>query len=146
MSATLGLGGDLERLMGRRRICRLSTPDGWDRQGVGRRFFIFPGMSLEVEKTTELRRQLMCQAKRSLVLVPSDRMRMKSPRMLKPISVLRPLGQRTSNTRRNRSFLPIKLQLSWQIGMTASTFPAKSAASCSLRGYQKLLTCKNVSS
>ena len=75
MSATLGLGGDLERLMGRRRICRLSTPDGWDRQGVGRRFFIFPGMSLEVEKTTELRRQLMCQAKRSLVLVPSDRMR-----------------------------------------------------------------------
>ena len=75
MSATLGLGGDLERLMGRRHICRLSTPDGWDRQGVGRRFFLFPGMSLDAEKTVELRRQLMCQAKRSLVLVPSDRMR-----------------------------------------------------------------------
>ena len=75
MSATLGLGGDLERLMGRRRIYRLSTPDGWDRQGVGRRFFIFPGMSLDVEETAELRRKLMHQAKRSLVLVPSDQIR-----------------------------------------------------------------------
>ena len=75
MSATLGAGGDLERLMGRSNIQRLSIPEGWDRQGVGRRFFNFPSMSLDVEATTELRRKLMCQAKRSLVLVPSDRMR-----------------------------------------------------------------------
>ena len=61
--------------MGRRDIQRLSIPEGWDRQGVGRRFFIFPSMSLDVEATTELRRKLMCRAKRSLVLVPSDRMR-----------------------------------------------------------------------
>lgn len=75
MSATLGVGGDLERLMGRRSIQRLSIPEGWDRQGVGRRFFIFPGMSLDIKTTTELRRKLMRKAERSLVLVPSDRMR-----------------------------------------------------------------------
>ncbi len=42
MSATLGSGGDLERLTGRPQICRLSIPEGWDRQGIGRRFFVFP--------------------------------------------------------------------------------------------------------
>lgn len=47
MSATLGAGGDLERLFGRKNIHRVSVPDGWDRQGVGRRLFLFPGMSLD---------------------------------------------------------------------------------------------------
>ena len=75
MSATLGVGGDLERLMGQRSIHRLTTPEGWDRQGVGRRFFIFPGMSLDTRATTKLRRKLIQQANRSLILVPSDRMR-----------------------------------------------------------------------
>ncbi len=75
MSATLGAGGDLERLVGRSSIRRLPVPEGWDRQGVGRRFFIFPGMSLRDEKVTDLRRQLMRLAGRSLVLVPSDKMR-----------------------------------------------------------------------
>ena len=75
MSATLGAGGDLERLLGRPVIRRLPVPGGWDRQGVGRRFFIFPGMSLRDEKVDDLRRQLMRLAGRSLVLVPSDKMR-----------------------------------------------------------------------
>lgn len=75
MSATLGAGGDLERLMGRRNIRRLTIPEGWDRQGVGRRFFMFPGMSLPAEETAELRRELMRHAGRSLVMVPSDPMR-----------------------------------------------------------------------
>ncbi|TSE13973.1 DEAD/DEAH box helicase, partial [Mesorhizobium intechi] len=72
MSATLGAGGDLERLTGRRRIKRLQVPDGWDRQGIGRRFFIFPDSSLEVHDVVTLRHQLMQRAGRSLVLVPSD--------------------------------------------------------------------------
>jgi hypothetical protein len=42
MSATLGAGGDLERLTGRRSIKRLPISEGWDRQGVGRRFFYVP--------------------------------------------------------------------------------------------------------
>lgn len=73
MSATLGTGGDLERLTGRKAIKRLPAPAGWDTQGVGRRFFIFPEMSLTPEETVVLRTELMKRAGRSVVLVPSDR-------------------------------------------------------------------------
>lgn len=72
MSATLGAGGDLERLMGRRHIDRLPVPEGWDRQGVGRRFFIFPEMSLPNNEVEHLRFELMRRAGRSLVLVPYE--------------------------------------------------------------------------
>jgi RAD3-like DEAD/DEAH box helicase len=75
MSATLGAGGDLERLTGCTSIKRLPVPGGWDRQGIGRRYFIFPGMSLKEDEATQLRRELMKRAGRSLVLVPSDRVR-----------------------------------------------------------------------
>lgn len=72
MSATLGAGGDLERLTGRRNIKRLQVPEGWDRQGIGRRFFVFPNSSLEADDVVQLRHALMQRAGRSLVLVPSD--------------------------------------------------------------------------
>jgi hypothetical protein len=72
MSATLGAGGDLERLTGRRKIKRLPIPDGWDRQGIGRRFFIFPEKALKEKEVGELRRSLMTAAGRSLVLTPSN--------------------------------------------------------------------------
>lgn len=72
MSATLGAGGDLERLTGRPRIKRLPIPDGWDRQGIGRRYFLFPEKSLTDEETLQLRRDLMRKAGRSLVLTPSQ--------------------------------------------------------------------------
>lgn len=75
MSATLGEGGDLERLMGRKHIHRLPVPDGWDLQGVGRRFFMFPSLSLDWEEEVKLRRSLLKKSPRSLVLVPSDRMK-----------------------------------------------------------------------
>lgn len=71
MSATLGAGGDLERLTGRRQIVRLPIPTGWDRQGIGRRFFIYPGLSLDEDESARLRRHLMRIAHRSLVLTPS---------------------------------------------------------------------------
>ena len=72
LSATLGAGGDLERLTGRSRIRRLPIPDGWDRQGIGRRFFAFPEKSLTTENILSLRRRLMAAAGRSVVLTPSD--------------------------------------------------------------------------
>lgn len=72
MSATLGAGGDLERLTGRSKIKRLPIPDGWDKQGIGRRFFVFPEMSLDEGETLELRRELMRAARRSLVLTPTS--------------------------------------------------------------------------
>jgi hypothetical protein len=73
MSATLGAGGDLERLTGRPRIIRLPIPEGWDRQGIGRRFFIFPEKSLKEAETAQLRRSLIRAAGRTLVLTPSDK-------------------------------------------------------------------------
>ena len=75
MSATLGTDGDLERQTGRKSIQRLFILEGWDRQGVGRRFFIFSDMSLKPEETTELRRELMRRGGQSLVLVPTEQMR-----------------------------------------------------------------------
>lgn len=71
MSATLGAGGDLERLTGRPRIKRISIPEGWDKQGIGRRLFLFPEKSLPEDVTLKLRRELMRKAGRSLVLTPS---------------------------------------------------------------------------
>lgn len=68
MSATLGGGGDLEHLTGRSGIKRLPIPEGWDRQGIGRRMFVFPEKSLKESETTNLRRKLMEMSGRSLVL------------------------------------------------------------------------------
>jgi len=53
MSATLGSGGELERITGIPKIERIPVPEGWDRQSIGRRFFIVPGYALnegDVEK------------------------------------------------------------------------------------------------
>lgn len=72
MSATLGKGGDLERLTGRKVIARLKAPADFQNAGVGRRFFIFPGLSLTGDETTELRLSMQKRAGRSLILTPSD--------------------------------------------------------------------------
>ncbi len=72
MSATLGEGGDLERLTGRRNIRRLQIPTGWDKQGIGRRLFYFPAKSLEPEDVTSLTMELFKTANRSLILVPDE--------------------------------------------------------------------------
>ena len=42
MSATLGAGGDLERLTGCSSIHRLAIPEGWDKQGIGLLFLHLP--------------------------------------------------------------------------------------------------------
>ncbi|QPC87503.1 DEAD/DEAH box helicase [Mesorhizobium sp. NBSH29] len=72
MSATLGGGGDLERLTGCTSITRLPVPSGWDRQGIGRRYFMFPGLTLPDSEMSDFRCSLIKDAGRSLVLVPSD--------------------------------------------------------------------------
>ena len=73
MSATLGLGGDLERISGVKNIHRLPIPDGWDKQGIGRRFFIFPNLALTPKEVPKLTKQLVDEAGRALVLIPSDK-------------------------------------------------------------------------
>lgn len=73
MSATLGEGGDLERLTGRKNITRLHLPAGWERQSIGRRLFFFPGRSLDKETSESLTLEMMKVAGRSMVIVPDDR-------------------------------------------------------------------------
>lgn len=75
MSATLGRGGELERLSGRKQIKRLPSPPGWDGHGVGRRFFIFPNASLTEEETGNFVERLISDVSpgRALLLTPDDR-------------------------------------------------------------------------
>lgn len=73
MSATLGEGGELERIFGRKRIQRLEIPKGWNKQGIGRRFYVFPERALDSAATTNLAIAMMREAGRSVVLVPNDR-------------------------------------------------------------------------
>lgn len=71
MSATLGAGGDLERLTGRAKIARIEAPEDFRKAGVGRRFFVFPGLSLEPEACEKLRKRMQKYAGRSVVLTPN---------------------------------------------------------------------------
>lgn len=73
MSATLGAGGDLERVTGRRRIDRVPVPAGWDKQGTGRRFFVFPQAAIEEEQAADCVHKIIRASGRSLYLVPDDR-------------------------------------------------------------------------
>ncbi len=73
MSATLGRGGDLERITGVKSFCRLPIPDGWDKQGIGRRFFMFPELSLESNAVPDLVVRMIKKSGRALVLVPSEK-------------------------------------------------------------------------
>lgn len=48
LSATLGAGGEIERVFGRRKIERIPVPSGWDKRGTGRRFFCFPELTTDL--------------------------------------------------------------------------------------------------
>jgi hypothetical protein len=48
MSATLGSGGEMERVFGRRAIKRIPIPPGWEKQGTGRRLFCFPQLTTDL--------------------------------------------------------------------------------------------------
>lgn len=72
MSATLGSGGDLERVTGHYPIHKIPVPVGWDKQGIGRRFFIFPKRSLDDVEAASLTTQAIKKAGRALYLVPDD--------------------------------------------------------------------------
>ena len=71
MSATLGEGGELERITGVRRIERLPAPEGWNREGTGRRFIMFPERSLPSETATMAAITLAGEPTRSLILAPN---------------------------------------------------------------------------
>lgn len=73
MSATLGAGGDLERILGLKKIVRIPLPTGWDKQGSGRRFFVFPEMSMNKEEQTKLYIETNKLFDRSLTLLPDSK-------------------------------------------------------------------------
>lgn len=73
MSATLGEGGDLERLVGRRALKRIPAPKGWERQGVGRRLFFFPMRTMDENACNDLIASMLKKTGRGLVLTPSER-------------------------------------------------------------------------
>ncbi len=72
MSATLGAGGELERITGIPKIDRLPVPAGWDKQGSGRRFFIFPNQSFAPTDYTPWAINRICNHNRTLVLCPDN--------------------------------------------------------------------------
>ena len=70
MSATLGEGGDLERITGVRVIERLPAPEGWERQGSGRRFVLFPDFSLPRMTADYAIANVVGKSPRTLILTP----------------------------------------------------------------------------
>ena len=71
MSATLGEGGELERITGVRKIERLPVTEGWEREGTGRRFILFPNWGLPLETAETATIELIGEPSRSLVLTPN---------------------------------------------------------------------------
>lgn len=72
MSATLGSSGELERLTGCRNITRLPIVSDWDTKGLGRRLFVFPDLSLKADAHIDIITKMHQEAKRSVLIVPSD--------------------------------------------------------------------------
>jgi Rad3-related DNA helicase len=75
MSATLGAGGELERITGVRQIQRLPIPAGWDQRGSGRRLFLMPELSCEREEAVLTAVDVVRSVKRALALVPNEGVR-----------------------------------------------------------------------
>lgn len=73
MSATLGKSGELERITGIEKICRLPIVNDWDKKGLGRKFFIFPDLSLDKSKNGNVIIALQNLCKKSVFLVPDSR-------------------------------------------------------------------------
>ncbi|WP_145504067.1 DEAD/DEAH box helicase [Streptomyces sp. CFMR 7] len=77
MSATLGDGGELERTFGRKKIERIPVPEGWENQGTGRRFFIFPELASDLAADRSglpaFVSSTISEAGRAVVLTPDTR-------------------------------------------------------------------------
>ncbi len=74
MSATLGEGGDLERITGLTNIARLPIPEGWDKRGTGRRLVLFPNLLSAAAAPKAFMDELIAEPERTLVLVKENRL------------------------------------------------------------------------
>lgn len=71
MSATLGAGGELERLIGVDAIRRIPVPENWESQRTGRRFILFPNFSLESDEVDDLVKRVVRERDRTLLICPT---------------------------------------------------------------------------
>lgn len=72
MSATLGKGGELERITGMPEIKKLSVPAGWDKQGSGRRFFVLPDSRYKIDEYIHFLADNIAKRDRTLILCPDN--------------------------------------------------------------------------
>ncbi|HEY9421231.1 MAG TPA: DEAD/DEAH box helicase, partial [Thermoanaerobaculia bacterium] len=72
MSATLGAGGELERITGVRSIKRLPLPEGWHDRGSGRRLFLVPQISMSDQSSLSVATDAIESFDRSLILAPTQ--------------------------------------------------------------------------
>lgn len=70
MSATFGDAGELERITGRSNIQRVEVSGSWDRQSIGRRYFLLPELSLIETEQIDLCKQAIKKSNRALILAP----------------------------------------------------------------------------
>ena len=71
MSATLGAGGELERVMGIEQIARVPVPENWEAQRTGRRFILFPSFLGQTD-VDQLMVACVARTDRTLVLCPTN--------------------------------------------------------------------------
>ena len=72
MSATLGTGGELERITGVKSIKCLSLPQGWDQRSSGRRLFLIPEVSISNDEAAAVAVDAVKDLERGLILVPTQ--------------------------------------------------------------------------
>lgn len=73
MSATLGEGGELERITGIKKISKIPIPKGWDKYSNGRRLILFPNRNFSQKESLELTFKAIDKHGRALVLCPDNR-------------------------------------------------------------------------
>jgi hypothetical protein len=71
MSATLGDGGELERLTGIKEIERLPIPKGWEKYNSGRRLILFPDRKFDSNESLGITFKAIDKHGRALVLCPN---------------------------------------------------------------------------
>lgn len=73
MSATLGEGGELERITGVRKISKIPIPKGWDKYSNGRRLILFPNRVFNQDDSLKVAFGAIRNQGRALVLCPDNR-------------------------------------------------------------------------
>ncbi|AZV44843.1 superfamily II helicase [Peribacillus asahii] len=73
MSATLGEGGELERITGIKKINKIPIPKGWDKYSNGRRLILFPNRKFSQKESLDLTFKAINNHGRALVLCPDNR-------------------------------------------------------------------------